>query len=153
MKINVGGQEIDLVTPAELRQILGESFPARRGPQWERSQQGIVLDASGNGSVKVYKVPNGMRFRLHRLRVSVDTYTPAAPYTNAAGYGEITSENDGVEFVSFSPTAGGLPATWSDSVGLLFHALEVVGFTIVAGPAGGSVMCRAQGVLEPQTID
>lgn len=153
MKVKISpGQELEIVTPGELRGILGEIFPSRKGPQEQRPEEALKLDASGSGTVELYTVPVGMRFRLHWLTVDADDYTPAVPFTNAAGYGEILRGGRMRDFVNFSSASGGIPAVWSSSVGIPYHESERVEFSIVGGPPSKVVVIRADGVLEPLTL-
>jgi hypothetical protein len=150
------GETIDFVSPDELRAILGEAASQQNqlSPQTSRPIEGIVLDANGNGTVELYKVPAGMEFALHRIVIDLDSATPATPYTNANGYAEILRGGTMQDFVSFAPAAGGLPAvnSWGGGAALRYRNDEVVEIAIVGGPANGTVLVRAQGVLQPLTI-
>jgi hypothetical protein len=150
------GETIDFVSPDELRAILGEaaSQQNRLSPQTSRPIEGIVLDANGNGTVELYKVPAGMEFALHRIIIDADGITPAAPFTNPAGFAEILRGGAMFGFVSFAPAAGGLPAvnTWGSDNAIRYRNDEVVEVSIVGGPANGTIIIRAQGTLSPLTL-
>lgn len=153
MKVQLrAGQEIEVVSPDELRGILGEKFPARRGPQLHRPLKALALDASGGGTVELYVVKAGMQFTLHWLTIDAETFTPAAPFTNASGYAEILQAGQMRDFVNFSSSAGGLPAAWSNSIGIRYHEGEAIEVAFTGGPTSKTVVCRAEGVLEPLTI-
>lgn len=155
MKVELrAGHTLELVSPGELREILGDVFPARRGPELWRPVQALALDANGAGTVELDIVQAGMRFRLHRLYIDADGYTPADPYTNASatdGYAEILQAGSPRSSVVFSSGTGGIPADWSSSVGIGYHEHEAVEIAFVGGPASTVVVCRGEGVLEPLT--
>lgn len=143
------GAEFEFVTPGELRSILAERELG--GPERAWPEQSITLDGSGNGTLYLYSVPVDRTFTLHRLIVTTDTATPTAPFQNASGYALIQRNGQLIDFVSFSATAGGLPAvaTWGNENGPHYASREKIEIVIVGGPVSAALIVRGQGTLYP----
>src|SRR5581483_4856624 len=158
------GQELDFVTPDELRQILREVASGfLRPPQTVRPVAAIALNAGGNSvlpsgsaagsaaavTVSLYEVPVGYRFRLHRMTIKPDGFTFGAPFTNAAGFIDIVQGElmrDGISFAS-----PGLPAVWSAGTadGIDYSTGDYVRVSVSGGPPSTNLSIRMQGTLEP----
>jgi hypothetical protein len=119
----------------------------------------VLLNGTGDAfgesaGVTLYQVPLGFEFALHRIILDVDGYTPAAPFTNVAGYAEIHQHSKRIEFVNFSPAAGGLPAvnSWGTQDAPRFLNGDRVRIEVHGGPANVAMAIRAQGTLFPLTL-
>lgn len=158
------GQELDFVTPDELRQILREVASGfLRPPQTIRPVEAIALNAAGNSirangdktasaaavAVDLFECPVGYRFRLHRMTVKPDGFTFGAPFTNAAGFLDI--EQGGLMRDGISFNTPGLPVVWSAGTadGIDYSNGDVVRVLVSGGPASTSLSIRMQGTLEP----
>ncbi len=160
------GATLDVLTADELAAALTAlSGELRSAPVTIFPQEAIQLDANGNGSgnqsLNLYQVPIGWLFTLHRIMIAPDGYTPGNPFTNATGYAEIHARGRMKEFVNFSSTAGGLPASnyWTGAAGIKYMNGERVTVHFFGGPASGDttskgvVYVSGQGTLEPLTTD
>lgn len=148
------GAEIDLLTADELKQLLDAYLSGfLRPPQTVRPAQSIPLDASGNtnqnANSRIYEVPAGYVFRLHRAEFGIDGYTYGAPYTSNTGYLEI--HQNGIARDGLPLTAPGLPAVWSGGTadGIEYRNGERVAVKLVGGPASKALNVQLQGTLEP----
>lgn len=148
------GAEIEFVTPGELRQIALEVASGLRRPsQIIRPIESVALDESGNASgvakgCRIYTVPLGYAFTLHRLEIFPEGYTFGVPYTSGSGYLDIVAgqrRRDGVPF-----TAPGIPRIWSGGTedGIVGVNGEVIRIDFYDGPVSTNVLVRAQGTLE-----
>lgn len=115
-------------------------------------------DGSGNLDVVVYRVPQGMQFITTRVNIEAVGFTPAAPYSNAAGWiGLMRSPIFGVgtlvDFIPNPPLSNGpiLPASITDGAteAGVFRGGETVGLHIATGPATTDIYVRIQGIEEP----
>lgn len=156
MRIRIGEQEHDLATPGEVAGAIQELLRGMRGegPRTVRPDESAVLDANGNGTIEIYKVPMGYEFSLHRLVLDMDGQTPVAPYTNANGYALIQRSGEMVDFISFAAGAGGVPAVYTAGgpQASRYRNGEYVELAIFSGPANRSVRAKVQGTLEPITL-
>lgn len=145
------GAEIELVSPDELRTILGETFPSRKGPQTERMLNGLKVDASGNGTVVLWQVPAGMEFELHSLLITADGKSPASRM--ATGYAYLQAGGalgDVLDVFDFTLTGAGVPIRHTyGSDAPLYHEREVVCVCFFGITASTNVVVRGQGVLAP----
>lgn len=155
MRIKIGEREHEVLTPDEAVGLVREMLDGLRGegPRSVRPDESAILDADGNGTIEVYKVPMGYEFALHRLVLDFDGSTVAVPYTNAAGYALIQRSGEMMDFVSFAAAAGGIPAVYTQSgaAAARFRNGEQVEVVIVGGPVNRSVRAKVQGTLEPVT--
>ena len=115
-------------------------------------------DGSGILNLVLFRVPQGMQFITTRVNVEAAGFTPATPYTNAAGWiGLMRSDKfvigSLVDFLPNPPIASGaiLPASITDgaSEAAVFRGGEIVGLTIASGPANTDIWVRLQGFEEP----
>ncbi len=150
------GAEIDFLTADELRQVLREQAQDLRevDPTEIRADDQGITDAAGALTLSVYKVPSGRRFKLTRMIVLADGFTPAAPFQAAGAY--LLVRRSGGQVVDFLPltvaSGGGLPAKGSDSISQAadFVNGETVDIQLVAGPASTNVSVFIQGSLQPR---
>ena len=142
------GAEIELVSPAELREILGETFPARHGPQTERPFQGVTVDSSGNGSVTLFEVPTGAEFELHSIYIDADGKSPASRMST--GYALLLRNSSAVDEYDFTLTGKGIPVRYSyTSDAPLYHERETVAVQFFGITASTTVVVRGQGTRQP----
>lgn len=153
------GQEIDFVSPGELKGLL-EEFKSgfARPPQTIHPDFAIQLDSSGNTSKAqesqgVMRVQAGYVVRLHRIGFFPDGSTFGLPFTFAGGYIDILRAGVRVDGISFDPTLNpaGLPqvGTWGTADAIEWRNGDTIGFKIVGGPASKPINIRCQGTLEP----
>lgn len=145
----VPGATIDAATPKEVAELVRALI---RTDVYERVRESSTgnLDAAGDGSVDVYKVPVGMEFRLCRVIVLPAGYTYAAMFTNAAG--GVTIERNGGVIIDGFNLAAGLPNAWSAGSGAAprYKNGEVVSIGFVGGPASTGVLVRIEGDQFPK---
>lgn len=121
----------------------------------ERTQG--TTDGSGVADFPIYQVPNGYEVVVTRLNIDAVGFTPASPYTNAAGFlalysGQKFSINGGqiVDFLPNPPVASGaiLPASITNGVDQagIFRGGEVISLRIQGGPVTIPVWVRLQGI-------
>lgn len=140
--------EIELVSPAELQAILGETFPSRKGPQTERPFQGVTVSDSGNGTARVFEVPTGMEFELHSVYIDADGHSPASRMST--GYALLLRNESAVDEYDFTVAGKGVPFRYSyTSDAPLYHEREVVAVEFHTITASVTVVVRAQGTLQP----
>lgn len=142
------GQEVDVLDAAEAREIVAELLERVRADREipVRMGEGGQTDGAGAVTIPVYVVPLGREFALNRLLVDADGYTPAAPYTNAAGYIDVRRGGVRVDFVGLS---NGIPALSIDGkeTANRFRNGETVEVVIVGGPANTSIQVEIHGML------
>lgn len=148
------GEEFDILTADELREIALETLSGLRRPaQIVRPIESVALDGSGNANgltngCPIYKVPMGYEFLLHRLEVFPEGYTFGVPYTSSTGYLNIIAgqrHRDGLPF-----TAPGIPRIWSagDEDAIDARNGEVIRVDFFGGPVSTNILVRAQGTLQ-----
>lgn len=148
------GAEIEALTPLEAEALIAEMLGAGGRPQVT-----VRGDASGQTSaggvfpgegLVVYRVPQGMAFKLTRLYVRNDGNTFGNPFTGA-GAALLLQRNDvEVDGAPLFPGSGGsLPAVLTDSETQANHFVngEAVVVQFIAGPASQNVVVRFQGEL------
>lgn len=149
--------ELDVLTRDELREEL-EAIVARLHdrPAVVRPDEEGATDAGGELELEFYRVPMGMAFRLTRVYVVADGFTPAVPFNGAGGFLELLRGGVpivGVSLVAAAAEGGRLPMTLVDAdspeSAAWFANGEVVAIRITNGPASTGVGVRAQGTLEP----
>jgi len=115
-------------------------------------------DASGNLDLVLYRVPQGMQFITTRVNVEATGFTPATPYTNAAGWlglmkSDKFQQGTLIDFLPNPPVANGaiLPASITDGAteAGVFRGGESIGLHIATGPATADIWVRFQGIEEP----
>ena len=147
----VPGAEIETVTPLEASQLIAELLGAGGRPQVPlRAEQAGKTDAGGNATVYAYTVPPGMGFRLTRVLVQADGFTPGAPFTGAGAYLEIIRNDVMVDFLPLTVGSGGsLPSAWSESESdAPYYANgDAAGIRVNLGPATTGLLVRIQGEL------
>lgn len=151
------GAEIDFLTEDEMRRVLKDMEADRREiePTDVRATESGATNAAGGLVIDVYKVPSGRRFRLTRVIVLADGYTPVAPYQNAAAYLNIR-RGAGGQIVDFLPltaaSGGGIPAKgeYGDAQAPQFVNVEEVTIELVGGPASTGLTVFVQGGLQPR---
>lgn len=142
------GAEIELVSPAELRAILGETFPTRKGPQTERPFQGVATDSSGAGTANLFEVPAGMEFELHSVYLDADGHSAASRM--ATGYALLLRNSTPIDVYDFTLTGKGIPVRYSyTSDAPLYHEREALAVQFVGITGSTVVVVRAQGTLQP----
>lgn len=155
------GVELDVLTQDELHETMTNLLSGfSRGPNTDRSNPAVELDASGNtfrGStsgvpVPIFRVPAGYEFALHRLALKPDGYTFGVPYTSSTGYVEI--QRNGVMEDGIPLTAPGLPRVFTAGTAdaIVFNNNDRIDLLIVGGPASTAVQIALQGTLEPFTV-
>lgn len=111
--------------------------------------------AAGLLDLLLYTVPGGFEFVVTRVNVEAVGFTPAVPYTNAAGWialcrGDSFAVGSMLDFLPNPPLASGpiLPAVMSDG-GEQAGAIrggEKVSLHIQSGPATVDIYVRLQGI-------
>lgn len=93
----IHGTEIDFVTPDEIATMIPrpEQFTSVRAPQNAR------LNAGGNGTVEVYKVPMGMEFELHRVSVNLNSAADPGTGEVVLGAGKFIVYMRSDEFIEY----------------------------------------------------
>jgi hypothetical protein len=155
------GAELDVLTRAELRDELEAIVGRLRGaPATVRAEADGQTTAAGAITEEVYKVPLGMSFKLTRLAVLADGFTPAVPFQGAGAFLELLRNDVPVAWCSLVAGAaiapGALPmqlidADSPDSAAWYANG-DCVAVRITAGPASTRILVRAQGTLEPVVI-
>lgn len=152
------GAELDVLTRDELRDELEAIVMRLRGaPATVRAENDGVTTAAGAVTVEVYKVPLGMSFKLTRLVVLADGFTPAVPFNGAGGFLELLRNDVPVAWCSLVAAAaiapGALPMQLVDAdspeSAVWYANGDCVAYRITAGPASTATIGRAQGILEP----
>jgi hypothetical protein len=149
------GAELEALTPAEFKAYIDELVIRLFGDEGVMRDEGFVnLDASGNGVIKAYTVPQGMNFNLHRVVIDVEGFTPGAPFTNAAGWIDVNRGGDRQDFLPLAATVGGIPAVWAQSgdAAIRYRNGESVEISINGGPASRDARAKIQGTLKPLTV-
>jgi hypothetical protein len=148
------GAELDVLTPDEAREIVLDMLERAREQQEtpERAGASGRTDGAGALALRVYAVPLGREFSLHRLVVDAEGFTPGAPFTNAAGYIDIRRSGVRVDFVNLSV---GIPALALDGndTAIRFRNGEEVEIVIAGGPASTNVRAEIQGMLREPLPD
>lgn len=149
----VAGAEIDFLTQAEARQIMREARKdALEGQSTRvRATESGSTDASGNGTVTVYRVPAGRKFRLTRILVEADGQTFGVEFHSATGF--VVIKRSGGQIVWGTQLAAasniGIPFVfnWSASAGMEFLNNETVDVVITGGPVSVGVQVDIEGDL------
>lgn len=141
------GEVLDVLTPDEAREILLELLEQSREAGLEtevRADESAVTDAAGAVTFTVYQVPVGRAFRITRLVIDADGFTPGAPFKNGVGFIDVLRGDERVDFVNL---ATGIPALSVDSKdsGARWRNGEQVRVSLVGGPASTSVRAKLQG--------
>lgn len=114
-------------------------------------------DSSGVLELPIYQVPPGFQLYVTRWNVEAIGFSPAVPYTNAAGQLILFSgKNFGVgsilDFLPNPPVASGaiLPASIATGkeAAALFRGGEQVSIRIAGGPVSTAIYARIQGIQE-----
>lgn len=114
-----------------------------------------VTDGAGLLDMVVYQVPMGFEVIVTRLNVEAVGFTPAVPYTNAAGWlalieGARFGVGSMIDFIPNPPAASGpiLPAVITDGAAAAgyFRGGQIISLHLNAGPATTQVLCRMQGL-------
>jgi len=113
----------------------------------------IKTDGSGNYQGSVYDVRFGYKLTPIRLTIAdpAGTYTPAAPYANAACWLGLFPDDAGFAALSdFGPTVAGGPVipgmfAYSEDAGMICR--QFLGLKIVTGPASFPLMVNGIGIL------
>lgn len=125
--------------------------------------------AKGNGTttatglldLPIYLVPSGYELVVTRWNVEAVGFSPAAPYSNAAGFlalfaglqfpTALQGVGSMVDFLPNPPASGGaiLPASVTDGATQagLFRGGEQVSLHVQTGPASTDIYMRLQGIL------
>ena len=148
------GGVIETVNPDELRDILsavlGERFPAHRGPQVERPFGALTVNAAGDGTLSLFEVPAGMEFELRSLYISGDGYSPATHMSTGYAYLRRGVGGAVLDDIDFTATGTRIPVRVRyTSDGPFFHEREIVAVEAVAVVASMTLTVQAQGVLSP----
>lgn len=149
--------ELDVLTRDELRAeldtILGR---LRERPAVVRVEDDGRTDAGGELELVFYRVPAGMAFRLTRLYVVADSFSPAAPFNGAGAMLELLRGGvpiAGVSLVAAAADGGRIPMTLVDAdspeSAAWYANAEEVAIRLTNGPASNGIGVRAQGTLEP----
>lgn len=151
------GETFDTLNEEEiervLRKVLGEAASEwRRGPQTERPEDGLNVDANGNGLLDLYLVPAGMEFALHRLFITDDTHTFAALATPANSTMDILRNGRRVDGATFGTVGYPRLFTWNNVEALRFRNNEKVSLQFGSMGANAKILALAQGTLQPLTL-
>jgi hypothetical protein len=141
------GAELDVISPQEAREIVVELLEQERARGHEtfvRADESAVTDAAGNAVITVYTCPVGKVFRITRLVVDADGFTPGAPFKAATGFIAVLRSGEVVDFVNLS---NGIPALSTDNAdtGARWRNGEQVQVQISGGPANTTVRAKVQG--------
>lgn len=152
------GEQFETLTPDELRRELnGLRVALAKKPANVRAEEDGVTTAAGAATVEVYKVPLGMEFRLTRLAVLADGFTPAVPFQGAGAFLELLRNDVALTWQSLVAGAavapGALPSVLvdadSESSAAYYANGDCVAIRLTAGPASTRLIVRAEGVLNP----
>lgn len=151
------GTIIDAATPDEVQAIVagmnsGESPQVTR----VRAPATIALDATGSGSVDVYKTPLGFEFAIRRIVVLLSTVTDGTTgkvSLNAGPFVQYLRSGQLIEWAVLSNPGGGAVSTvpgvqtWGDQQGAYLRNGEV--FQIRAGglTANAELSVSVEGLL------
>jgi hypothetical protein len=153
------GAELDILTAAELREVMRERWTdfEQDAPVTFRAPLSDKTNASGGATVEVLRVPAGRRFKLTRLLVWLDGFTPADPYQDDAAYMVIRREGgQRTDFLPLTSASGyGLPAVFTDgdAQAAEFVNGEVIQVEFVGLPANTTLTVYAQGQLQALAPD
>lgn len=148
------GAELDILTPAEMREIVRERWldTEQDAPVTYRAPLSFKVNAAGDMvTVEVITVPLGRRFKLHRLVIWLDGFTPVSPFQDTDAY--LVVRREGGQRVSFLPltaaSGNGLPAYLTDggAQGAEFVNGEKVEIELFGLPANVTGSVYAQGDL------
>lgn len=150
--------ELDVLTRDELREELEAIVERLRGrPAVVRLDEDGATDSGGELELEFYRVPTGMGFRLSRLYVVADGFTPAVPFNGAGAFLELLRGGAPIVGVSLvagaAVNAGALPMLLVDAdspeSAAWYGNGEQVAIRLTNGPASTRINVRAQGLLEP----
>lgn len=114
-----------------------------------------TTDGTGLLDMVLYQVPMGFEVVVTRLNVEAVGFTPATPYTNAAGWialveGARFGVGSIVDFLPNPPVASGaiLPVSTTDgaSQAAIFRSGAIISLHLNAGPATTAIYARLQGL-------
>lgn len=147
------GRPIDIATPDEIAALISRPSQVTR----IRAPQTVQLNANGNGSDEVYKVPAGYEFEVRRVVLVLTGNVPNDPNTgnvllNAAGKFVAYMRSD--QLIEYGqPAYGGaiqVPGsqTWGDEQGPYLRNGEVFGVYANGLTAGGQLNVYMEGLLK-----
>jgi hypothetical protein len=149
----IHGTEIDVATPEEVQALIAEN--ARRDDvRHIRATADVILDATGSGTVEVYKAPIGMTFELRRCILGLSTATD--PFTgnvlfSAGHYVRYRRSGASIEFaIPLAPTAiAQVPGmqSWAREEGPIIANGEEFEVQAVGLTAGASFLVGIEGLL------
>lgn len=157
MKIKAG-EEFETLTPDELRRELdGLRLALAKKPAIVRFEKTGVTTGTGALTLEGYKVPLGMEFRLTRLGVLADGFTPAVPFNGAGAFLELLRNDVPTSWQSLvaaaTVNASALPSILVDAdseTSAAYYANgDCVAVKLTAGPATTNITMRGEGVLNP----
>lgn len=152
------GEQFETLTPDELKRELDSlRLALARKPANVRAEEDGQTTATGAVTTEVYKVPMGMEFRLTRLVVLADGFTPAVPFQGAGAFLELLRNDVAITWQSLVAGAavypGALPAVLvdadSESSAAYYANGDCVAIRLTAGPVSTRIIVRAEGVLNP----
>lgn len=157
-----GPPMFDLVREIRQAQIVGEQLLKQADSLFDRRV--VIQTANGTTTgagildLLLYNVPQGFEFTITRVNVEAVGFSPAVPYTNAAGWiavcrGDRFAVGSILDFLPNPPVASGaiLPALFTDGANQagIIRGGEKVSLHIETGPATTDVYVRLQGWQKP----
>lgn len=150
------GAEFDVLTQEELR---GELQRARQIHKPIHLADGgqIVLDANGNGTLRMVRVPSGKRLRIYRLLITSPAYSPASGYQSANGWVGLYANPNGAlnDLRDYAPSSPGgimIPAavTYGFDASPEFQGGQYPTLIFVSGPPSTQVVGYWEGDYFPE---
>lgn len=159
MKFKIGnGSTIETVTPGELADMLAAERKVEAARVRVRAPATLALDATGSGTVQVYKVPAGASFAARR--VSLNLTSAADPSTGAVAlnvtgkYIQYLRSDYFIEYaIPLAPTGlAQVPGvqTWSEEEGPYLRNGEQFAIKAVGLTASVQLWVELEGILYPE---
>ncbi len=152
------GEEFETLTPDELRRELdGLRIALAKKPAVVRFEKAGPTTATGALTLEGYKPPLGMEFRLTRLVVLADGFSPAVPFNGAGAFLELLRNDVPIAWQSLvaaaAINASALPSILvdadSETSAAYYANADCVAVRLTNGPVSTNITVRGEGVLNP----
>lgn len=158
----IHGANLDIVSRGELEALLRQYTTRQQSLRRVRAPEHVVLDATGTGTIQVYKVPAGYEFEVRRVILDLSTATennlPAVTVSLAGGGLSLQYLRSGTRIEWGNPASpaavgggGYVPGsqTWGKQQGPSLRNGEVFQIRAIlgAGLAGVELIATVEGIL------